>query len=119
MKRDLGPVIAHRTYFNSQDLSGGPVVEVELLAPSKSPHAEDEFMCSFRVKSPTFDQTKTVYGTDQLHALLLALGYLEAILHKLADSADLSLSWIGGEARDLGIRIPQFSTEATSKNEGT
>ena len=109
MKPELGPVIARRRYFDARDVSGAAVVEVEIAAPAKSPHAEDEFMCSFRVKSPTSDRTETVYGIDALQALLLALGYLEAILYRLDRSSGLSLRWVGGEAEDLGIRVPQFS----------
>jgi hypothetical protein len=111
MQPELGLLIARRNYFSTHDVSRATIVEVEIAAPAKSPHAEDEFMCSFRLKSPISDRTETVYGVDALQALLLALGYLEAILHRLQSSSGLSLSWVGGEAQDFGIRIPKFSEE--------
>ena len=75
-------------------------------------------MCSFRVKSPISDRTETVYGVDALQALLLALGYLEAILQRLDSSSGLSLCWVGGEALDFGIRIPKFSDEEPALSAG-
>ena len=118
MKPELGPVIASRRYFSARDVSPGVVVEVEIAAPAKSPHAEDEFGCSFRVKSPAWDRTETVYGIDALQALLLALGYLEAILHRLDISSDSLLRWVGGEPHDFGIRIPKFSGEEPPQSAG-
>lgn len=109
MKPELGPVIAYRKYFSRRDASRATLIEVEIAAPAESPHREDEFMCSFRVKWSTSDRVETVYGIDTLQALLLALGYLETILRGLESSLDLSLCWTGGEAQDFGIRIPNFS----------
>ena len=66
-------------------------------------------MCSLRLKSTNWERAETVYGFDELQALLLALGYLEAILKRLDSSGNLR--WAGGEAGDLGIRIPTFVDE--------
>lgn len=65
-------------------------------------------MCSFRVKSPHAERTETVYGIDGLQAMLLALGYVEAILSRLEPSLGFKLSWAGGEELGFGIRIPSF-----------
>ena len=103
--------MASRRYFSALDISRAAVVEVEIAAPAKSPHSEQEFMCSFRMTSSTSVRTETVYGVDALQALLFALGYLEAILPQMESSLALSLCWVGGEAQDFGIRIPKFSGE--------
>jgi hypothetical protein len=111
MKVELGPVIVSRGYFNVGDPSRRTVVEIEIAAPVESAHAQGEFQCSFRMKSPTTDEIETVYGTDTLQALQLALGHLEAALLRLSSSSGLSLRWAGGDPGDLGIRIPKFWAE--------
>ncbi len=108
MKPESPPVIARRSYFSAPDVERVKVVEIEIFAPTKSPHREDEFMCSFRVKSPISDRTETVYGIDPLQAVLLALGYLEFILHSVESTSGMSLAWDGGAHQDFGIRIPKF-----------
>ena len=110
MKHELGSVIARRAYFDVGDMNRTSIVEVEIAAPVKSPHADHEFMCSFRIKSPGSEVTETVYGIDELQALQLALGYVEAKLRRLNTLSGLSLRWAGDEEGDLGIRIPTFST---------
>jgi hypothetical protein len=109
MKHELGTVIARRDYFSAREESAIPVVRLEIGMPAKSPHAEDEYMCSFRLKVPGSERTETVYGIDELQALQLALGDAEAKLRALSSSADMHLHWAGGEDGDLGIRIPAFS----------
>jgi hypothetical protein len=109
MKHELGTVIARRDYFSARNESATPIVELEIGMPAKSPHADDEYMCSFRLKAPGSERTETVYGMDELQALQLALGYAEAKLKALSSSADLHLHWVGGKDGDLGIRIPAFS----------
>ncbi len=76
--------------------------------PAKSPHADDGYMCSFRLTTPGSERTETVYGIDELQALQLALGDVEAKLKALSSSANLHLHWVGGEDGDMGIRIPTF-----------
>ena len=110
MKQEAGTVIARRAYFTSAEPNARPVVEVEIGMPTKSPRHSDEFQCSFLVRAAGSDRTETVYGIDGLQALLLALGYLEAVLQKLSTSSDLRLRCVGGESGDLGIRIPNFSS---------
>jgi len=114
MKHKFGPVIAYRRYFVSGDADGATLVEVAVAAPVKSPHREDEFMCSFRVRSPASEQIETVYGIDALQALLLALGQIEASLHSIDRSSVPALRWVGGDAHDFGIRIPSFSGDFPS-----
>jgi len=108
MKQELGTVIARRRYFKAGDERQLPLVEVEIGAPAKSPHSKDEFLCSLRVTLADSERTEIVYGIDELQALLLALGYLEAILRRLDCSSDLR--WVGDENGDLGIRIPNFAS---------
>jgi|HubBroStandDraft_6_1064221.scaffolds.fasta_scaffold00208_21 hypothetical protein len=109
MKHELGTVIARRDYFSARNESAASIVKLEIGMPAKSPHADDEYMCSFRLKAPGSECTETVYGTDELQALQLALGYAEAKLRAFSNSADFHLHWAGGEDGDLGIRIPAFS----------
>ena len=108
MKSKPYPIVACRKYFRVGDVGPVPVVEVEIEPPVRSPHHEDEFMCSFHVKSAEAERNETVYGVDGLQAILLALGYLEAILSRLESSLGFRLNWAGGEAGDFGIRIPTF-----------
>jgi hypothetical protein len=99
-------IIARRKYLRGGSEQQLPPIEVEIGAPVKSPYSGDEFMCSLRLKSANWERVETVYGFDELQALLLALGYLEAILKRLDSSGNLR--WAGGETGDLGIRIPTF-----------
>ena len=117
MNAKLGPVIASRRYFRAGDVNPEVVVDVEIAAPVKSPDS-DAFICSVRVNSPTADRIETVHGIDELQALLLAMGYLQAILHELEKSSIGSLNWAGGEAQDYGIRIPQFWGEEPTRSSG-
>jgi hypothetical protein len=109
MKHDLGNVIAQRVYFRAGDSTHSAVVQVQIGTPRTSPYAQDEYMCSYRVKSPESDFTDTAYGIDALQALQLALGSVEARLRYLNQSCDLALRWLGDKNGDLGIRIPTFS----------
>ena len=109
MEHELGTLIARRSYFSASDKTCAPVVELEVGAPARSPHREDEFMCSFRLKSRGSERVKTAYGIDELQALQLALGDAEATLRRLSRSLDSQLRWAGDENGDLGIRIPNFS----------
>jgi hypothetical protein len=109
MKHELGTVIARRDYFPTRTQSPAPFVTVEIGAPVKSTHADGEYMCSFRIKSPHSEHSQTIYGIDELQALQLALGHIEAHLRSLSSSENLGLHWVGGEEGDLGIRIPEYS----------
>src|SRR5438067_12043365 len=100
MKHELGNVIAERAYFRAGDNAQTPVVQVEIGMPGRSPHAEGEYMCSYRVKSPTSELTDTAYGIDALQALQLALGAVEARLRNLSRSSELALRWSGDENGD-------------------
>ena len=110
MNRELGSIIARRKYFGLGDPSQTTLVEVEIGTPARSPQSGDEFMCSFSVTSQGSEQTETVYGIDELQALQLALGHLDAALRRLKSSSGLQLRWIGDETGDLGIRIPTFTS---------
>jgi len=118
MKKQFGTVIAARTYIVGTTSTQARAVHVEIAAPAKSPHAEHAFSCAFRVKSSGHNRIETVYGIDALHALLLALGYLEAILHRLRVPGGVSLHWAGGEDEHFGIRIPDFSGGNVEKGNG-
>jgi hypothetical protein len=83
-------------------------VEVELFAPMQSPHREEEFMCSFCIKSLQGEEFKTTFGIDELQALQLALGHIQARLQVLNESSRLQLRWAGDDRGDLGIRIPVY-----------
>jgi hypothetical protein len=109
MKHDMENVIARRVYFRAGDKTHSPVVHVEIGTPMKSPHAEQEYMCSYRLKLSKSELADTAYGVDALQALQLALGAAESRLRNLSESSDLILCWVGGEVGDLGIRIPTFS----------
>jgi hypothetical protein len=106
MKHELGTVIARREYFSARNQSSTPFVIVEIGAPAKSPYADGEYMCSLRIRSSRAEHDQTIYGIDELQALQLALGHVEAHLRRLSSSEGLSLHWVGGEEGDLGIRIP-------------
>jgi hypothetical protein len=112
MKQELGTVIARRKYFSVGDKSRSAVLEVEIGIPARSPSADNEFMCSFRIRFGGSERTETVYGIDEMQVLQLALGYLQATLRGLENSSDLALSWAGEETGGLGIRIPNFSDPA-------
>jgi len=105
MKYQIGNVIAHRNYFSGKHQQSSPVVEIQIGQPSKSPHAEDEFMCTFRIKFADSDKTDAVFGIDELQALQLALGSIASRLQGLNESHHLELRWDGDENGDLGIRI--------------
>ncbi len=115
MSKELQKIIARRYYFSAEDETRVPALEVELGAPLPSPHAADEFMCSFLVRlrgaGEIQEKSETVYGIDELQALQLALGHLEATLVRLSRSLGLRLRWMGDEDGDLGIRIPRFHDE--------
>jgi hypothetical protein len=117
MKPEFGPVIANRKYFCARDMDPAHAIGIEIAAPAKSPD-HDDFSCSFRVMSPTFDRSETVYGIDALQSLLLALGYVQAILRELGSSSGGTLKWAAGDAEDFGIRIPQFWDEKPSHPSG-
>jgi Domain of unknown function (DUF6968) len=108
MKPKPGRPIVRRRYFDPA-AAKRTVVEVEIDAPAKSPKRQDEFMCSLRIKAPVSNEETTVYGVDEMQALLLALGYVKSILHRLDETLGLSLCWVGGDAADFGIRIPKFT----------
>jgi hypothetical protein len=108
MKHELGTVIARRDYFSAERQNSAPSVVVEIGAPAKSPHADGEYMCSFRIKSSRSEHSQTIYGIDELQALQLALGHAEAHLRRLSSSEGLDLHWVGGVEGDLGIRIPEY-----------
>lgn len=76
MNHQLGIVIARRHYFDAEGEGKTPIVEVEMGIPQPSPHAPDEFMCSFLIRTKAGDKIETVYGIDELQALQLALGHL-------------------------------------------
>jgi Domain of unknown function (DUF6968) len=84
--REFGPVIACRRYLSACETTQAAVVEVEIAAPVESSDAPDEFMGSFRVKTPTTNRVATVHGIDGLQSLLLALAYLETILREFEAS---------------------------------
>ncbi len=107
MRHEIGTVIARRHYFHSLD-SATPFAEVEIGAPTKSPEADGEYMCSYRLRSSAAERAETVYGIDELQALQLALGDVEAKLRGIEQSAGVRLRWLGGQEGDLGIRIPSF-----------
>lgn len=108
MVQELGTIIARRAYFGAKTEDAPPVVEVEIGKPLPSPHAADEFMCSFRIRSDGTDRTETVFGIDELQALQLALGYLKAKLRKLSEASYPNLHWVGDQGADFGIRIPEL-----------
>ncbi len=105
---ELGTIIASRKYHAVGGKAPGLVVEVQIGKPTKAPRAEGDFLCRFRLRSSGQDCIETVYGVDELQALQLALGYLEAKLKMLVKSSGAQLRWEGGEAGDLGIIIPNF-----------
>jgi hypothetical protein len=102
MREELGVVIARRSYFGAADQTK---VEVELCAPVPSPHAPDEFMCSFRIRICDSEKSRTVFGIDELQVLQLALGQIHGELLRLNEKRGLQLRWVGDEQGDLGIRI--------------
>jgi hypothetical protein len=108
-KPKMNSVIASRTYSYEESSGGEAFVELEIGKPIKSPHREEEFMCTFRLKLPGTELIETAYGIDGLQALLLALGSAQAKLKMLSNSTP-ALCWIGDENEDLGIRIPDFSS---------
>jgi len=107
MKNDLGIIIAHREYYRASDLNI-PVVELTVGKPIPSPHANDEFQCPYKIKSPGFDETNIVFGIDELQALQLALAAAAARISSINSSLGLDLRWVGDEHGDLGIKIPAF-----------
>jgi hypothetical protein len=106
--QQLETVMARRQYFDANDEGKTPIVEVEIGIPLPSPHAPNEFMCSFRIRTAGEGKIETVYGVDELQALQLALGYLAATLRRLSGTLGMKLHWIGDENGDLGIGIPSF-----------
>jgi|GEM_PF-4498589 len=109
MKHELGTIIARRDYFSAGTEGSTPVAAIEIDAPAKSSAADGEYMCSFRIESFGSERCQTIYGVDELQALQLALGQVEAELLRLSSSKGLGLHWVGGEDGDLGIRIPDYS----------
>ena len=108
MRQPLGHIIARRKYFRLGDEGASTVLAVEIGAPTQSPLAKNEFMCSYHFTFAGSEWHRTAYGIDELQALQLALGDLYASLRRLEGSAGLKLCWSGEETGGLGLRIPNF-----------
>ena len=74
--------------------------------PSPSPKREDEFICTFGIKTSRKTAKGEAYGIDGLQALYAGLRSLQALIVKFnaERSEEDKIFWVGGmDADDLGL----------------
>ncbi len=105
----LGDVIATRRYFRPEEDGGEYIAEVAIGRPVPSPTAQDEFVCPFRIVIKDQELIRIARGIDDLHALLMAIAYVEGALNVLKKSLGGSICYVGGEKGELGLTVPDLA----------
>jgi hypothetical protein len=104
----LGDIIASRQYFRPESAGGEFLAEASIGRPVTSPTSELEFVCPFRIQIKDQELIRLARGVDELHALLMALAYVEGALSVLRDNLGGQICYVGGEVGELGIELPNI-----------
>ena len=104
----LGDIFARRTYFRPENAGGGYLAEVTLGRPVPSPTSELEFVCPFRIQIGEQELIRLARGIDEMHALLMAIAYIEGALSVLRDTLQGQICYPGGEVGELGLELPNI-----------
>jgi hypothetical protein len=105
----LGDIIASRRYFRPEADGGEYIAEVSIGRPVPSPTAQDEFVCPFRIVIKDQELIRIARGIDDMHALLMAVAYVEGALNVLKKSLGGSICYVGGEVGELGLAVPDLA----------
>jgi hypothetical protein len=72
------------------------------------PRQEDDLKWACDVEIPGVDRPRTIHGTDSLHALILAVGYLSDRLEHLVSNGALLLSPNNREPAAINDILPRI-----------
>jgi hypothetical protein len=105
----LGAIIATRRYFRPASEGGEYIAEVALGRPVPSPTSELEFVCPFRITIKDQELIRIARGIDEVHALLMALAYVDGAMQVLRESLKGAICYPGGAVGELGLQIPDIA----------
>jgi hypothetical protein len=98
--QDVGVQIATR------DLHvGDKKITVVIGRPEKFPEGED-YYCPYQIVGIGNGRVRYGGGLDAVQALQLALKKIGADLYTSPEAQSKQLSWVGGDAGDLGFPVP-------------
>lgn len=106
----LGEIVAARKYFRP-GAEGEFLAEVALGRPVSSPTSPEEFVCPFRIVIKEQELIRIARGIDELHALLMALAYVEGAMDVLKQNLQGQICYNGGEIGEIGIALPNIRGE--------
>lgn len=104
---EFGEIIAERL-LELQDESG---IEHEVIVrigkPIPDPNPGGDWCCPFQIMGLNDDQTRAVFGVDQVQALLLSFEMIRTQLNYYQTNQKYELTWLG--QNNLGFpAIPNF-----------
>lgn len=105
----LGAIVASRRYFRPALEGGEYIAEVSIGRPVPSPTSEIEFVCPFRIAIKDQEVIRIARGIDEMHALLMALAYVDGAMQVLKESLKGAICYAGGEIGALGLQIPDIA----------
>jgi hypothetical protein len=104
----LGAIVASRRYFRPASEGGEYIADVSIGRPVPSPTSELEYVCPFRIAIKDQEIIRIARGIDEMHALLMALAYVDGAMQVLRDSLKGAICYAGGAVGDLGLQIPDI-----------
>lgn len=107
----LGDIVATRRYFRPASEGGEYIAEVAIGRPVISPTSPDEFVCPFRITIKDQELIRIARGVDDMHALLMALAFVEGAMRVLSESLKGAICYVGGAVGELGLDIPDLAGE--------
>lgn len=114
----LGEIFATRRYFRPPEDGGEYIAEVAIGRPVVSPVSSEEFICPFRIQIKDQELIRLARGVDEMHALLMALAYVEGAMEVLRDNLQGQICYLGGQLGELGLQLPNIKQIAESDQSG-